>query len=48
MNLKVKKNCYGQKPEDIIVNDNAMILWDSMVQYDHTIKNRKPDNVFSF
>lgn len=38
-------NCYNHKPEVVIENDNATILWYVTIRCDHMIENRKPDVV---
>ena len=34
---------YDHKPEGVIENERAKILWDFMIQCDHQIEHRKPD-----
>ena len=36
---------YDHKPEGVIENQRAKILWDFMIQCDHQIEHRKPDIV---
>ena len=36
---------YDHKPEGVIENERAKILWDFMIQCDHQIEHRKPDIV---
>ena len=36
---------YDHKPEGVIENERAKILWDFMIQCDHQIEHRKPDFV---
>lgn len=45
--LDREKNSYGHNLEYIIEHDNARMLWDFVIQWNHEMENRKLDVMLS-